>query len=186
MLLEPFHEDFDAYVPKQTALDQLRGVLAALCLLLHYKTFYRATFSKMFASWPEEVREPLIDWHLRSLRKTFQEWSSADRTSKGKLSTELRSGGKTPDVPLIVLCGLDIDPLYAAITPESYLHKMYDGERVLWRALAASIPRGEYREVEHAGHDTIHTDRPDAVMRAIRDLIDRMQEGAPTSSSRRS
>jgi pimeloyl-ACP methyl ester carboxylesterase len=180
LLLEPTHEDFEAYLPKQTALDQLRGVLATLRLLLHYKTFYRGVFSRMFASWPDEVREPLINWHLRSLRKTFQEWPPSDRTGKGSLSTELRTGGNTPDVPLIVLCATGIDPFYAAIMPESYLRKMNDGHRVLYRALAASVPRGEYREVENAGHDTIHTERPDAVLRAIRDLIDPIRDGATT------
>ncbi len=181
LLLEPFHEDFEAYLPKQTPLDQLRGILAALRLLLHYKTFYRGTYVRMFASWPEEVREPLIDWHLKSLRKTFQEFPASDRTGKGRLSTELRAGGATPDVPLLVLCGLGIDPFYAAIMPESYLRKMNDGQRILYRALAASAPRGEYREVEQAGHDTMHTDQPEAVLRAIQDLIDRIRERSGTS-----
>ncbi len=180
LLLEPAHEDFDAHLPKQTTLDQLRGILATLRLLLHYKTFYRGMFGRMFASWPQEVREPLIDWHLRSLRKTFQEWPASDRTGKGRLMTELRNGGNTPDVPLIVLCAMGIDPSMAAIMSESYLRKLNDGKRVLYTALAESVPRGEYREVENAGHDTIHTDRPDAVMRAIRDLIDSIRDGATT------
>ncbi len=180
LLLEPAHEDFDAHLPKQTTLDQLRGVLATLRLLLHYKTFYRSMFGRMFASWPQEVREPLIDWHLRSLRKTFQEWPASDRTGKGRLMTELRTGGNTPDVPLIVLCAMGIDPSMAAIMPESYLRKLNDGKRVLYTALAESVPRGEYREVENAGHTTIHTDRPDAVVRAIRDLVDRIREVATT------
>jgi pimeloyl-ACP methyl ester carboxylesterase len=175
LLLEPAHEDFDAHMPGQTTLDQLRGVLATLRLLLHYKTFYRGVFSQMFASWPQEVRESLIDWHLRSLTKTFQEWPTSDRTGKGRLMTELRLGGNTPDVPLIVLCAMGIDPSMAAIMPDSYLRKINDGKRVLYTALASSVPRGEYREVENAGHTTIHTDRPDAVVRAIRDLVDRIQ-----------
>jgi pimeloyl-ACP methyl ester carboxylesterase len=175
LLLEPAHEDFDAHMPRQTTLDQLRGVLATLRLLLHYKTFYRSMFGRMFASWPQEVREPLIDWHLRSLRKTFQEWPTSDRTGRGRLMTELRNGGNTPDVPLIVLCALGIDPSMAAIMPDSYLRKINDGKRVMYTALASSGPRGEYRGVENAGHTTIHTDRPDAVVRAIRDLVDRIQ-----------
>jgi pimeloyl-ACP methyl ester carboxylesterase len=175
LLLEPAHEDFDAHMPKQTTLDQLQGVLATLRLLLHYKTFYRGMFSRMFASWPDEVREPLIEYHLATLRKTFQEWPTSDRTGKGRLMTELRNGGNTPDVPLIVLCALGIDPSMAAIMPASYLRKINDGKRVLYTALAESVPRGEYRALENAGHTTIHTDRPDAVVRAIRDLVDRIQ-----------
>jgi hypothetical protein len=37
--------------------------------------------------------------------------------------------------------------------------------------LAESVPRGEYRELEDAGHSAMHTDRPDAVVQAIRDLV---------------
>jgi len=41
----------------------------------------------------------------------------------------------------------------------------------LYAPLVKSVPRGEYREVEGAGHDTLWTDRPDAVVQAIRDLL---------------
>ena len=58
--------------------------------------------------------------------------------------------------------------------PESYLREMNDGKRVLYAALAESVPRGEQRVLENAGHVTIHTDRPDAVVQAIRDLLDRV------------
>jgi pimeloyl-ACP methyl ester carboxylesterase len=180
LLLEPTHEDFDTHLPRQTLLEQLRGLLATLRLLLHYKQFYHDTFSQMFASWPQEVREPLIDWHLRNLTKTLQEWPAADRTSKGKLSTELRNGGSMPDVPMIVMAGMGIDPFYAATMPESYLYKLNDGKQTLYRALASSVPRGEYREIENAGHDTIHTDRPDVVMQAIRDLVESIRAMAST------
>jgi pimeloyl-ACP methyl ester carboxylesterase len=177
LLLEPAHEDYFAHVPRQTLLDRLRRMLATLRLVLHYKAFYRGMFRRMFASWPEALRELLIDWHLRNLTKTLQEWPAADRTGTGRLFTELRNGGDLPDVPLIVLCALGIDPSMAATMSESYLRTINDGKRVLYRTLAASVPRGEYREVEHAGHTTLHTDRPDAVIRAIHDLVERIRDG---------
>jgi pimeloyl-ACP methyl ester carboxylesterase len=171
LLLEPAHEDFNAHMPKQTALDQLRGILATLRLLLHYKTFYCDLFGRMFATWPNKVREGLIEWHLRSLTKTFQVWPALERTAKGKLLTELRNGGNRPDVPLIVLCALGLDPSMAAAMSSSYLHKMNDGKRAVYTALARSVPRGEYREIENAGHTFLHIDRPDVVVQAIRDLV---------------
>ncbi len=180
LLLEPAHEDFFTYVPRQTPLDQIRGMLATLRSLLHYKAFFRGLFGRMFGSWPEALREPLTDWHLRNLTKTLQEWPARDRTGKGRLFTELRTGGNLPDVPLIVLCALGIDPSMAATMSESYLRKMNDGKRALYTALAESVPRGEYREVENAGHTTIHTDRPDAVVQAIRDLVDSIRDDATT------
>lgn len=80
-------------------------------------------------------------------------------------------------MPLIVLCAQGIDPSMAATMPESYLRKINNGKRALFRALASSVPRGEYREVEHAGHTTIHIDRPDAVIRAIHDLVESIRDG---------
>jgi len=53
---------------------------------------------------------------------------------------------------------------------------MNDGKLVLYTALAESAPRGENRVLESAGHVTIHTDRPDAVVQAIRDLLERIRE----------
>jgi hypothetical protein len=82
----------------------------------------------------------------------------------------------TPDAPpwITIHHGMATLSLTSA-APDSYLRKINDGKRVLYTALASSVPREEYREVENAGHTTIHTDRPDAVVRAIRDLVDRIQ-----------
>src|SRR5262245_20318229 len=52
--------------------------------------------------------------------------------------------------------------------------KMNDAKCVSHAALAESVPRGEHRVLENAGHSTIHTDRPDAVVQAIRDLLNRV------------
>jgi hypothetical protein len=40
-------------------------------------------------------------------------------------------------------------------------------------ALAQSVPRGEIRLIEDAGHVTVHFRRPDAVLQAIEDLFGR-------------
>lgn len=37
--------------------------------------------------------------------------------------------------------------------------------------LIAGISRGEYRSLEGARHSTMTTDRPDAVVQAVRDLL---------------
>ena len=56
---------------------------------------------------------------------------------------------------------------------ESLLREEIEGKARLYTALAASVPRGENRLVDGAGHVTIHWRRPDAVLQAIRDLLDR-------------
>jgi hypothetical protein len=40
---------------------------------------------------------------------------------------------------------------------------------------AESVPRGENRAIKNAGHSWIHTDRPDEVIQAIWDLLDRVK-----------
>ncbi len=176
LLLEPAVEDFAAHMPKQTTLEKLRGVASTLRLALHYRTVSRDLFQRMFTQWPDSARKPLIEYHLATLRKTFQEWPLSERTDEQRsgLLKELSNGGNLPDVPLIVLTALGIDPSMELMISKSYLRKMNDGKRVVYTALAESVPRGEYREVENAGHSTIHTDRPDTVVQAIRDLLDRV------------
>jgi hypothetical protein len=44
------------------------------------------------------------------------------------------------------------------------------------RAIANSVPHGEHRALEDAAHATFHVDRPDAVVQAIRDVLDRVHK----------
>ena len=53
---------------------------------------------------------------------------------------------------------------------------MADGNRRLYTDLAGSATRGKYRPLEGARHSTLTTDRPDDVVRAIRDLLDMMAQ----------
>jgi len=177
LLLDPAHEDYATQMPKQTLLAQLRQVFAMLHLLLHFKQFYRDQFARMFAQWPDPLRELLIDYHLRSWRKSLEEWPARSRKNpEDEFFNEVRLGGDMPDVPLIVLTAMGLDPFMAAMMPEPYLREVNDRKRVIYKALAESVPRGEHRLVENAGHTTIHTDRPDAVVQAIRDLLDRVHK----------
>jgi len=135
----------------------------------------RGIFEQMLAAWPDSIRESLIDYHLRSLRKSLEEWPARSRTTaKGELLDEIRHGGNMPDVPLIVLIAMGIDPFMAALMPESYLRALNARKHIIYKPLVESVPRGEQRTLEDAGHSTIHTDRPDAVVKAIRDLVTRV------------
>jgi pimeloyl-ACP methyl ester carboxylesterase len=173
LLLDSAHEAYPAFMPKPTLLDRLRLGFALVGVFVRFKRFYRGLFERMFAQWPESMRKPLIEYHIRSWRKSLQE----GKNLQSELYEEVRRGGDTPDVPLIVLTAMGIDPFMAAYMPEPYLRKLNDGKRVIYAALAESVPRGEHRVLENAGHSTIHTDRPDAVVQAIRDLLDRVEVG---------
>jgi pimeloyl-ACP methyl ester carboxylesterase len=175
LLLDPAHEDYPTHMPKQTLLSGLQGSFALVRVLLNFRRFYRRLFERMLAEWPDSVRKLLIDYHMGSLRKSLQEWPARSRKNlKGELLDEIRHGGEMPDVPLIVLIAMGIDPFMAAVMPEPFLRKVNSAKRFIYAALAESVPRGEYRVLENAGHTTIHTDRPDAVVKAIRDLLHRV------------
>jgi pimeloyl-ACP methyl ester carboxylesterase len=170
LFLEPAHEDFPTIMPKQTLFGKLRQGFALVNVLLHLKRFYRGLFERMFAEWPDSIRERLIECHLRLWRVGLREVKN-----QNELYDEVRRGGDMPDVPLLVLTAMGIDQFQSAFMTESYLREMNDGKLVLYRALAESVPRGEHRVLENAGHVTIHTDRPDAVVQAIRDLLDKVE-----------
>jgi len=171
LYLDPAHEDFydAAPAPKLSLPEQLRGALALARAALNMKRFYRPLFEAMYAAWPAQTRRRLVDYHLGAWRKSLDE----GRNLKGEICEELRAGGPLPDVPVIVLTAMGIDPFMAAFAPEAYLRALNAGKVGLYDALAASVTLGENRLLPDAGHSTLHTDRPDAVIAAIRDLIER-------------
>ena len=150
LLLDPAHEDYNAYMPQQlnemrqawdpdqAFPDELPGELIQ---------FYRGLFAQEMADWPEEVREPLIERHVSPewLRTGLQEASNVNQ-----LYDEVRHAGPMPDVPLIVLCSMSTDAFKEAVSvgeSESLLREEIEGKRRLYTALAASVPRGEVRPV---------------------------------------
>ena len=74
-------------------------------------------------------------------------------------------------MPVIVLAATGIDPGMRLLMSGKSLRAMADGNRRLYTDLAGSVTRGEYRPLEGARHSTLTTDRPDDVVRAVRDLI---------------
>ena len=79
-------------------------------------------------------------------------------------------------MPLIVFCSMGIDSFKRAVsqgTSESLLREEIEGKRRLYTALAESVPRGEIRLIDDAGHVTLHLRRPDAVRQTIQDLLGR-------------
>jgi len=153
VMLDPAHEGY-ASLPKQTLLDQVKMGVAALPALIDIKRFYRPMFEQMLARWPDALRQRLIDYHLRSWRKSLHE----AKNLQTEVLDEVRLGG--------------IDPFQAAFTPEPDLRALNTRKQVFYEDFARLAPRGENRPVEDAGHSTLHTDRPHAVIKAICDVLD--------------
>jgi hypothetical protein len=77
---------------------------------------------------------------------------------------------------LIVLTGMGIDPFRSLFATDASQRELNEVKLAINRAIADSVPRGEHRALEDAAHATFHVDRPDAVVQAIRDLLDRMRK----------
>jgi pimeloyl-ACP methyl ester carboxylesterase len=175
VLLDPAHEDYNAYMPKQlveqwAAFDPDEALPDELPeeLVRHY----RALFAAEMGEWPAEIREILIERHVSPdwLRAGLEEAKNVDQ-----LYDEVRNAGPMPDLPLIILTSMGIDSFKEAVsqgTSESLLHEEIEGKRRLYTAWADSFMRGENRVIEDAGHVTLHYRRPDAVVQAIRDILD--------------
>ena len=82
-----------------------------------------------------------------------------------------------PDVPLIILTAMGIDPFKEAVLvgmPESLLGEEIEGKRRLYTALAELVSHGEHCLVDGVGHVTLHLLPPDAVQQAIQDPLPRL------------
>src|SRR5271154_5712859 len=103
VMIDPAHEGY-AQMPSQPLLTQLWQAAKLLPALLDLRRFYRPMFTRMFATWPPELRERLIDFHVINWRKTLQESGNLN----SQVLPEIRDGGALPDVPLIVLTAMGI------------------------------------------------------------------------------
>jgi pimeloyl-ACP methyl ester carboxylesterase len=169
VFLDPGHEDYTTKVPKPSLGERLRTNLALFRVLLRFKRLYRAYFERMFADWPAPVRDLLFEYHFKSWRVGLKEAKNLE-----SICDEIRRGGDMPDVPLIVLTGMGIDPFRAMFATEASQRQLNDIKLAINRTIANSMPHGEHRVLENAAHATFHVDRPDAVVQAIRDLLDRV------------
>ena len=194
LLLDPAHEDWDAYMPPELtdlrrgwsqrqlgrlgdlALDAAmrsalgRSVLLRMPVIRRYRELYRDLFAQEMADWPQEVREALIERHasLDWLWVGVRESRNVEQ-----LYDEMRHAGPMPDRPMIILCSMGTDGFKDAVSvgeSPSLLQAEIDGKLRLYTALAGSVPRGEVRLVD-SGHVTLHLRHPEAVIEAIGDLV---------------
>ena len=168
LYLDSFYERLDDYMPEKLHLANVRQPNPGPIQLALMRPAMRRMYRRMFASWPDGLRETLIGRHLSD------EWWQAgvhERSNLPEVAAELSQGGDLPDVPVIALAPTGIDPGMRLMMSGKALQAMADGNRRMYADLAASVTRGEYRSLDGARHSTMTTDRPDAVVQAVRDLI---------------
>jgi pimeloyl-ACP methyl ester carboxylesterase len=169
LLLDPAHEDYAANEPEaarkaaeawkdkpmpEFTPEMLEG--------------YRPILGAMYAEWPAEVREPLIDRHIARFKAGLQESGNADA-----IYEEVRAGGPVPVVPTIVYTALGIDATQLAFNTEEVVRAQNQAKLITNMAYVKSVPGAENRVLEDASHVMIHTQCTDEVMRGLRDVLAR-------------
>ena len=171
LLVDPAHEDLSAHWPREVleAQEQMKSQPMPEPPPEVFAVF-RALFEEKFATWPVQVREPLIEYHIEKWRVGVLEAGNADEV----VYPALRRGGEMPDVPMIVLTAMGIDAGHTMGMPEDVQRRVNVGKRVVNVQLAGSARRGEHREVPDAVHAWVHLDRAEAVVQGIVDLLGRV------------
>ncbi|GII53756.1 alpha/beta hydrolase fold precursor [Planotetraspora thailandica] len=170
LLLDPFHEDMHALAPqhvKDKLAQMKQGDLPEATE--EQIEASRGPLTRHFAKWPDAVRGPLIEHHLTAWQAGWQE----DKNLYDVVADELRHGPGLPDVPMIVLTAGAVDSTQVHLWSEETAREINAAKVDLHARLAASVPRGEHRVLDDAGHGWIHEERQDAVLQAITDLLAR-------------
>ena len=173
LLLDPAHEDYPANEPEvarraaeawkdkpmpEFTPEMLEG--------------YRPILNAMYAGWPVEVREPVVDRHITRFKAGLLESSNVDA-----IYDEVRGGGPVPVVPTIVYTALGIDAMQLAFSSEEVVRAQNQAKLATNTAYVTSVPGAESRVLEDASHVMIHTQYADELIGALRDVIARTQSG---------
>ncbi|MFI2609562.1 alpha/beta fold hydrolase [Kitasatospora sp. NPDC018619] len=168
--LDAFHRDWDDYMPAEASLsatlrlspteEQLRQGLPAI----------RRMCEELLVDYPADVRAAMVEYHVS------ERWirvGLAERASMADLAAELKAGPDLPDVPLVALTPLGVDPGQLAVTGEELLRAMHDGKTRLYADMVGRVSNGEQRILPDSGHSQFVFERADAVVQAVRDVVDR-------------
>jgi pimeloyl-ACP methyl ester carboxylesterase len=158
--LDALHRDWDDFMPPAASLAAAERMAPDQEQLERMRPALRETYAESRAGYPEHVRQPLVE------AKVSAEWirvGIAERTGLVGLAAELRAGPAIPDVPVIALTVVDADPAQ---------QETRDGRTRMDAALVSAVSRGEQRILSDTLHHRLCFDRPDAVVLAIRDVVD--------------
>lgn len=165
--LDGLNRDWDQYMPATANLAAAEQMSTGPEQIEQMRMALREMNAELLADYPEQVRTALTE------AKESDEWIRVGFAERGGLvdvATELKSGPNIPDVPLIALSVVGADPAL----PETIQRAMHDGRTRMDAALVNSVSHGEQRILTDTFHHRLCFDRPDAVVRAIRDVLDRV------------
>jgi len=194
VLLDPGHEDYDKYMPKELRggsnvmfklLDRLvqgafktaptRALLGRTPVVKRYRELYRKLFTEEMSQWPAHIRDVLIERH------STMDWLVVGMNEARDIErryAEVSKAGQIPDVPLIILSSAGRDGFQEAVSTgqsESLVKAEIEGKVRLYKDIAASVSNGEVRSVA-SGHVTIALRCPEEVTKAIRDVVHQVHQ----------
>lgn len=169
--LDALHRDWDDFMPAEASLAATERTAPGPEQLEQPRPALHETHAELFAGYPEHVRQPLTE------AKASDEWTLAGITERGTLTalaTELAAGPGLPDVPLVALTVVGGAPAQRAPESERIAREMRDGRTRMDAALVDAVSYGEQRVLSDTLHHRLCFDRPDAVVQAVRDVVDRV------------
>ncbi|QBD75670.1 alpha/beta hydrolase [Ktedonosporobacter rubrisoli] len=166
VLIDPATESFP---PPESANDPV--LLTMQEQVQRNPEIMRTWYPSLFAEWeklPQSVRDPLIARHMApdQLLVPFRDIQLGKR-----LQEAVANGPALPIIPIIVLTGMQIDPSPGSSDEEK--HAANQIKLAAHAAFANSVPQGEHRVLQDAGH-LFYTQRPDVVVAAVFDILDRL------------
>jgi pimeloyl-ACP methyl ester carboxylesterase len=190
VLLDPAHEDYDAYMPAELTamrsgnrLFALLNVIVDLALttpptkallgilppIRRYQQLYRRLFEEEMADWQPQVREVLVAKHasLDWLAVGLRESRDID-----DLYREVRDAGPMPDLPLVILSSTGTDAFRDAVSSgesPQLLQAEADAKLRLYGDIAASVTRSRVLPV-NGGHVTLPFRHVAKISEAIREV----------------
>jgi pimeloyl-ACP methyl ester carboxylesterase len=166
VLLDPGHEDILTFLPPEAAElnERMKPDLDNLPELTQEQIeASRAALTQLYATWPDDIRGPLVERKLATWRAGVREVANFET----EVYDELRNGGPLPDVPLIVITAMGANPYWAQFAPPELIERTQEGVRTMHAAIAKG---GEHRILADAQHQTMHIQHPDEMITAIRGL----------------
>ncbi|MEV4106639.1 alpha/beta hydrolase [Nonomuraea sp. NPDC049695] len=163
--LDVFYEKWDEYVPEPFRLTQAQAMNETVTEIpAELVEAARGLLDGMFAQWPQEIREALVERHLDP-----EEFAAGmrERANLADLADEVRRAGEVPAVPVIAFAAMGIDPGQLLYLPEELLREQNEAKRAMY----ADMTGGEVRVLENASHSWIHIEAEDAVVEGIEEMV---------------
>ncbi|WP_067901462.1 alpha/beta fold hydrolase [Nocardia vaccinii] len=169
--VDGFHRDWANFMPAAAAPEAVQQTAPGPEQIRRMRSALREMFAELVADYPRHMRQPLIEAHAGD------DWlrvGVAERGTLRALADELRTGPDIPDVQVVALTAQSIDPGPQVPMPEQTIRAMHEGMSRMAAAMVSTVSFGEHRIVSGVGHNQLCFTRPDAVVQAIRDVLDRV------------